>query len=120
MSTEYEKTYDESWKEIIENEDGTLNLDQIKRELHDYWIVMGEVSEVYDDVTGGQVSKPNARASAVISAANESTQEWLDDRMAEWVKDIIEVFENADEDATPEEIREHLFDALGITEGPAA
>jgi len=117
--TEYEETYERSWREVVENPDGSLNLDQVKRELHDYWQIMGEVSKVYDDVTGGQISKPNAHASAVISAANECTQEWLDDRIAEWTKDIIEVFENTDDDETPEEIRERLFDTLGITEGAA-
>lgn len=115
--SDYENTYDEFWKEIVENPDGTLNLDQIKRELHDYAKIMDEASKVYDDVTGSRISKPNASASAVIAAANECTEEWLDDRIAEWTKDIIEVFEEAEEDETPEEIRERLFDALGITEG---
>ena len=33
---DYEKEYNDFWKDIVENEDGTLNKDQVMRELYDY------------------------------------------------------------------------------------
>lgn len=47
------------------------NPEEIQNELSDYHAVMDEVSEVYLHITGGQISKQNTRASAVISIADE-------------------------------------------------
>lgn len=68
--TDYEKTYETFWKPILEDEKGWLNMDQLKRELHDYRCFMEEVSKVYDQITGGRISKPNTSAEAVISEAD--------------------------------------------------
>lgn len=64
---DYLEIYDEFWKEIIENEDGTINLDQLKKELSDYHFIMGEVSKVYCEVTDDMISKPNTYAFEVIN-----------------------------------------------------
>jgi hypothetical protein len=91
--SDYEKEYAEFWADIVENEDGTLNLDQIKRELSDYSTFMGEASKVYDALTGSLVSKPNARAFAVISAAEEQFQKHQDVEMAEHARAIADIFD---------------------------
>jgi hypothetical protein len=67
---DYAKRYEEFWKEIVENPDGTLNKDQVMRELSDYSAVMHEVAIAYDSVTG-KFSKPNTAAHHVISAVDE-------------------------------------------------
>jgi hypothetical protein len=69
--TDYMDTYRDDWKEIVERPDGTLNLDQIARELADYGDLMRWVTETYDGVTGGLISKPNARPSAVTGIVDE-------------------------------------------------
>jgi hypothetical protein len=74
MSDDYEATYDEFWRALVENPDGTLNLDQVKRELHDYRWMMSQVPEVYSHVTGGILSKPNYEARSVINVADEHYQ----------------------------------------------
>lgn len=71
----YEETYDEFWKRIVEKPDGTLNVDQVKRELSDYAAFMSEVSKAYDELTGGKLSKPNTAAHHVVDAAKESNDE---------------------------------------------
>ncbi len=63
---DYEKIYEEFWKGIVENPDGSLNLDQIKRELADFKALMTSASEVFMHVTCGRVSKPNTLAEVVI------------------------------------------------------
>ncbi len=41
--TEYEKEYEDFWKAIIENEDGSINKDQLMRELSDFSVLIGNV-----------------------------------------------------------------------------
>lgn len=90
--SDYEKTYMEHWRKIVEQPDGTLNLDQVKRELCDYWDLMGRVAEVYDGVTGGRISKTETMAFEVINQANERTEEACDDA----INDLIESLEMAE------------------------
>jgi hypothetical protein len=67
-------TYDLHWKPILEK-DGALDLDAMKRELHDYQLVMDEVSKAYDDITVGQFSKCNTKAEHIINRVDERIAE---------------------------------------------
>ena len=90
---DYLKTYDEFWREVVERPDGTLNADQVKRELHDYRMLLRQVPEVYDSVTGGQVSKPDTLSHHVIDAANRRMDAACDDA----INDLIQSLEMDDE-----------------------
>lgn len=68
---DYLRDYRENWAHIVEHPDGTLNRDQVARELADYAVVMDQASQVYDELTGGRLSKPNTAAHHVISHAND-------------------------------------------------
>lgn len=81
---DYEQVYEDFWKELVENPDGTLNVDAVKRELSDWHFAMREVAEVYCHITNGALSKPNYYASGVIAVADEYV-----DRM------IVEALEDA-------------------------
>ncbi|MFA5395715.1 MAG: hypothetical protein WC346_06820 [Methanogenium sp.] len=67
---DYEKDFEDFWKDIIIKK-GKIDLEQVKKELHDYHILLKEVPEVYMEVTGGRISKPNTRAFEVIGEFNE-------------------------------------------------
>lgn len=71
---DYIQTWEQRWKGICTNPDGSLNLDQIMRELHDYAFMLKEVPKVYCEVTGGLLSKPNYYADSVISAFEDEVQ----------------------------------------------
>ena len=71
---DYEATYEERWKEIVENPDGSLNKDQVMRELHDYDGLMRRAAEVYIAVTGNRCSKPEYLAGSVISVYEEHVE----------------------------------------------
>lgn len=75
MAEDYEQTYTDFWKGIVEHADGSLNRDQMMRELHDFHALLDEVPKVYDEVTGGRISKPNTAAHHVIGEANERSEE---------------------------------------------
>ena len=61
----------EFWKDIVCNEDGTINIEQLKKELCDFSLMIGEVPKVYVAVTGGTLSKPLYYADTVISVFKE-------------------------------------------------
>ncbi len=56
---DYKQKYDEFWKDIVENEDGTLNKDQVMRELSDYSMVMDNCARAFVLMTNGAISKQN-------------------------------------------------------------
>jgi len=76
--TDYEKSYREFWKNIVED-DGVVNMDQIKRELHDYLFLLENVPKVYCEITGDKLSNPNYDAGTVISAFHEHIKELINE-----------------------------------------
>lgn len=68
---EYKQVFDDFWKEIVCDENGNLKLDQVQRELFDYWVAIQNVPKVYCELTGGMFSKLNTDAAYVINAAEE-------------------------------------------------
>ncbi|MEV8638913.1 hypothetical protein AB0395_45390 [Streptosporangium sp. NPDC051023] len=86
---DYEKTYNEFWKEIVEHPDGTLDRDQLMRELADYRMVLREVGLVYDHITGGRISKPNTLATAVMAVADDRVEEIVAEALAERVGETL-------------------------------
>jgi hypothetical protein len=51
--------FDDYWAPLVTRDDGELDAEQVKKELYDYKVMMDNVSELYIDITGGQLSKPN-------------------------------------------------------------
>jgi hypothetical protein len=76
---DYEQTWEEFWKDICTNKDGSINLDQVKRELHDYKRLLKNIPEVYCHVTGDSVSKPFADPKVVCDIADRYYQELYED-----------------------------------------
>jgi methionyl-tRNA formyltransferase len=77
-----EKSLEESWKfwePIVTKEDGSLDVEQVKKELHDFYIAMQEVPKVYCHITGNRLSKILYEASVVISAADERYEDFYCD-----------------------------------------
>lgn len=71
VDLDVESNWENVWKQIVLNEDGTVNLEQVKRELFDYWVCMQEVTRVYDELTCGVLTKPNTQAQYVLDAVAE-------------------------------------------------
>lgn len=66
-----EKIYQDFWKSIICDKEGNTDIEQVKKELCDFYKVIQEVPKVYSEVTGGLLSKPLYDASVVIQVFNE-------------------------------------------------
>ena len=85
MDEKIEKNFKEFWVPIIfDEENGRLNLDQLKKELYDFSMLLDNVPKVYMAVTGGRISKPNTDAGAVIAE--------FEDYMTQTVQNEIDEF----------------------------
>lgn len=75
--SDVEKCWQDFWAPIC-SPDGNLDLEQIKKELFDYWNLMDGASKVYDHVTGRKVSKILTKPEIVIELADQHYQdiEW--------------------------------------------
>jgi ribosomal protein S8 len=67
----YQEEYDKFWKRIVENPDGTLNKDQVMRELSDYLMVIDNCERAYDTMTESTISKANTKFYEVEEIFNE-------------------------------------------------
>jgi hypothetical protein len=67
---DYELLYETFWKDIIE-EEGALNIDQVKRELFDFHQLIVNIPKIFDHITGGACTKPLTDVSVVCSLADE-------------------------------------------------
>lgn len=61
----------EYWKEFICNDDGSVNVDNLKKELSDLDFIVDQVSEVYCALTGQTLSKPFYYADIIIGLHND-------------------------------------------------
>ena len=55
------------WKDILENPDGSLDVDSVRRELHDYAILFKSVQTAYSRLTGGEIDHPFTQLDVLIS-----------------------------------------------------
>lgn len=94
---EVDEKFDKNWRDYI-FPNGELDLEEMKGDLNDYWFLMGAASEVYCHVTGHRISKTNTMPSAVISEADDYTQNLIDEEVKEATEELKikgEHFQNA-------------------------
>ena len=70
-----DKIFDEFWKDIVCNDDGSINIEQLKQELADFHYIMEQVPKVYCHITGNLLSYVNYPAETVIRYADEYYEE---------------------------------------------
>ena len=92
----YKEKYEEFWKDIVENEDGTLNKDQIMRELADYSMVMHNCAMAYSTMTNQIISKQNTKFSAVESIFNDRYFSKDDYDVYGCSEDLIDILNDCD------------------------
>ena len=71
-----DKIFKEFWVPIIfDMKSGRLNLEQLKKELYDYAMLLDNVPKVYSEITSGKISKPNTCAEVVIAEYHDVLSE---------------------------------------------
>lgn len=90
---EVEKVYQEFWKDIVENEDGTLNVEQVKKELFDYSKVMENCASAYSEMTCYEISNPNTYFSEVLRIFQEEFlhKGIVQDDIRDMLKDVDDI-----------------------------
>lgn len=111
-SEEVEKEFQEFGKDIICNEDGTLNPIAVKNELSDFSFMLDQVPKVYSEVTGGRLSYPNYEAETVLNIFRDefANKAWSLEYLPDDWDDITADCE------TNEDYKRVLFKYLGIEE----
>lgn len=66
-----EQVYEDFWEEIICDSDGNIDIEQVKKELCDYYNILQQVPKVYNEITGGWLSKPSYQAETVLDVFRE-------------------------------------------------
>jgi len=95
VEADVQHDWDTFWAPIVAPK-GRINRQQVMRELFDFHQMIQNVSKVYDHVTGGAISKPNAPAHVVITAATDYDNEVLEDIL----RDEKEAWESDQDDST--------------------
>ncbi len=99
----YQEEYEEFWKDIVENEDGTLNKDQVMRELSDYSMVMDNCARAYSLMTKQRISKQNTMFFEVEAIFDEL---YLDNDIV--VDDMVEILKEDDIDELKSQLRNYF------------
>lgn len=88
LDAEIESNFENFWKAIIMNEDGSVNLEQVKKELFDFSFVMEQVPKVYCAITNDTLSKINYPAEVVISKYEECLNEAIQEAVQQYREDM--------------------------------
>lgn len=100
---DYIQEYNDFWKDIVENEDGTLNKDQVMRELSDYSMVMDNCARAYCLMTHQRISKQNTMFSEVAGIFYDL---FIDKDIV--IDDMSEILKINDIDELKKEIRDYF------------
>lgn len=102
------KLWEEFWKDICTNEDGTLNLEQIQRELADFHFMIKHVPKVYCTVTGDTLSKPTYDSKTVIKYYENHLNEVVSDRFDEVIEELEGMIAGIDDERYVEGVQDAI------------
>lgn len=83
---EVEDNWNNKWKEIFQKEDGSIDVEQLKKELMDFSDLIHNATTVYCHVTGNRLSYPTYPAKTVIGVY----EEYLEELQQYWEEDFRE------------------------------
>jgi hypothetical protein len=119
--SEVEQNWVEFWRPLlleqapndllfIDTNNGAM--EQIKKELHDYHFMMTNTAEVFMEVSGHRISKPNTLARCVLGEAEEVRQEDMRREIKDWIETVQD---EIGQSFAVEDIIKNLKEAFGIT-----
>lgn len=108
---DYIQKYENFWKNIVENDDGSLNKDQIMRELSDYSMIMNNCERAYDLMTGGIISKAGTKFEIVEEIFCDKYIMKDDHTICGYDSDVLDILDDAE---TLEELKQNILDYFEI------
>lgn len=103
---EYEKVWEDFWKDIVCNEDGSINIEQVKKELSDFHFILEQIPKVYCHITNGTLSKPNYKAETVIDVFESTQSELINKEMAK--DDLLQMLDGEISEESKKELEEYF------------
>ena len=103
----YEIVWKEFWQEIVCDEQGIVDLEQVKKELCDMKTMLNNVPAVYCHITGNSLSKPFYEPNVIISEADNHYWEFWEDIYQTDIGNILNT-DMPDSDKL-EEIKEYIY-----------
>lgn len=85
---DYVVEFERTWRGMVADGRGGLEVDKVAREFADYRNLLLEVPKVYDEMTGGRFSKPNTKAEYIIEAVDERAAEDFAERLCEEIGEL--------------------------------
>lgn len=83
---EIDKLFKEFWKPLVSKSDGTLDVELVKKELFDFYTLMGHLTKMYDHISGGIISIVNTHPEAVIQIYEERLEERYEEGFEEGIQ----------------------------------
>lgn len=78
---------DAFWLDIVQNPDGSLNREQVLKELSDFSMLIEHISKLYDLASGGRISYPTTSPEAVYSEFKRQLSAMYEDGYADGFND---------------------------------
>ncbi len=72
---EIEENWNGTWKEILQREDGSIDIEQLKLELMDYSDMIGRMASLTSQITGNKLSYPTYPVPTILSVVQELQEE---------------------------------------------
>lgn len=94
-----EENWNTIWKDILQKSDGTIDIEQLKKELADFSDLIYRHACFVDYATGGVLSKVTYRLSSLYSAHDAAIEKTIEEAR----KDAIEDYKAGLEDGEEEE-----------------
>lgn len=86
---EIEANWNRTWKEILQREDGSIDIEQLKKELMDFSDMIGRLTSLTSQLSGGRLSYPTYPVSTIMFVKKEVEQEEYLEQQQEDLKDGV-------------------------------
>lgn len=97
QAAETERVWQEFWRPIVERPDGSIDMEQVKRELHDVHWLVDHCEKAYYWMTNGRVSKCNTEPETVIAIAEDIRNEDIAEATKELEEQLNHALKTADQ-----------------------
>lgn len=86
---EIESNWNGIWKEILQREDGSINVEQLKKELMDFSGMIGRLTSLTCQLTRGRLSYPTYPTSTIMVIKEEVDQEEYEQQQKDDIEDGV-------------------------------
>jgi hypothetical protein len=76
-----DENWNRTWKDILVKEDGSIDVEQLKKELMDYSDMIDRMCHLTSEVSGNRLSYPTYTVPTILTAMKEAQEQEEKDRI---------------------------------------